>query len=137
MFDSGIDGSNRPNAKLFSGWTFTTHPNNALQRVLVRNQFKDQDSSDWVQVALESDPQAAGGGEVVTSPVTDPPNWPRDLTRWARGTVDSPADNSAKILTAVRTYLQAAVEDRCADMIDGQHFTTTATQTIYLKATTI
>ena len=122
IFDSQLQSGTIPTAKLFTGWTFPSHPNNGLKRLLVANQFKDQDTDDYVQVLLETDPQTAGSGDASGTPVTDPPNWPRDLTYYSRGVSDSPGPNAARILTAVRTGLLAYGIDRCADIIDGQHF---------------
>lgn len=40
---------------LFSGWTFTNHPNKEFRRLLVENVNKLQDDRDWLQVELPSD----------------------------------------------------------------------------------
>lgn len=121
-FDSKIDGSNRPVAKLFSGWTFPSHPNKAFKRLFVKNQYNDQNKDPWVVVALETDPQTAGGGESVTTPVADPPNYGRDIGLYERGLAVTPATDAAKILTSTSAKLVFRDTMRCADIVDGQHF---------------
>lgn len=121
-FASEIDGSNRPVAKLFSGWTFPSHPNKAFKRLFVKNQYSDQNKDPWVVVSLESDPQTAGGGESVSTPVADPPNYGRDLGIYERGVLVTPATDAAKVLTATSAKIIFQDSMRCADIVDGQHF---------------
>lgn len=122
FISSSLSGGTKPVAKIFSGFTFPSHPNAAFERLLVRNQHRDQDDSEWLEVALESDPQTAAYGDASASSLIEPANYPLDLSRFARAIVDSPTTNATKILTAVRAGLQANTAVRCADMIDGQHF---------------
>lgn len=121
-YDSKIDGSNRPVAKLFSGWTFPNYPNKAFKRLFAKSPNIDQNKSPWVVVALESDPQTAGGGESVASPVADPPNYGRDLAIYQRGITVTPATDAAKILTATSAKMVFRDTARVADIVDGQHF---------------
>lgn len=116
-----VVASNVPTAKIFSGWTFPNHPNKAFERLLVRNQHKDQDSREWVQLALPADPQTAVEGETVSSPVGDPSNWPRDVSRYARAKVLSPAEGQGHVLNVVEAHIDVISVSRCLDVLDGQH----------------
>lgn len=98
FFASGIDGSNRPNVKVFSGWTFPNHPNKAFKRLMVRNQFKAQDASEWLQVNLVSDPQTQVDGESLLGGGTF-----ANLAEYTRAILYSPA-TYAEILSVVRFF---------------------------------
>lgn len=106
-------------ARNFAGWNFagvSAHSTKAVDRILLRNQHPGQVTSPYVQVNF-----ASAGGETVITPVVDPANWPRDLSRYARGVVVTPSANDGRILTGVGFGLQRNEFDRCADIIDGQH----------------
>jgi hypothetical protein len=119
--DSTASTGANATSRIFAGWGFTgvsTHSTKAIDRFLARNQHVDQITDQWVQIDF---PVAAYDGETVTSPVADPPNWPRDLSRYSRGVVYSPGTNDGRILTLFSTRLQKNATDRCVDIIDGQH----------------
>lgn len=128
FFDSKINGIGEPEAKLFAGWGFDSHYN-GYARMLVKNQTtdaKDQaapaNHETWLQVALQDSGQDIIKGESVSTPVADPPSWERDLTRYERAIIYTPAADAAEILTAVRTPIKINTRDRCADMSEGQYF---------------
>lgn len=123
-FDSFAPPNSSPGpavAKLFSGWRFFGHPNDSFKRLFVKNPDLSQNKSPWLVVALDTNPQLPGYGEAVTLPVADPPNWPRDLTRYKRAIVNQPSANGARILTAVRSYVKVNTRDRCVSISESQY----------------
>lgn len=113
-------------AKLFSGFAYFGHPNNSLQRILVRNQHREQDNREWVQLAAlstsGSSSRITDGDLIVGDGVLDPPNYGLDLSRYARAVVFSPTENNTRILTQVGASVVPSEHPRCADMADGQIF---------------
>lgn len=105
-------------AFLFAGWKFGSHETKAVDRLIARNRNKSINSDEWVTVGLTS----TAHGDSVSSPVADPPNWPRDLSRFARGIVYTPAADTARLLTSMSAEMSAPTYMRCADIIEGQHF---------------
>lgn len=89
IFDSKIS-SGKPNMKVFSGWTFPSHPNKAFKRLMVRNRHKQQDENEWVEVDLPADPQTNYAGDTdITAGVSS------SLATTSRGVAYSP-DNGGK-----------------------------------------
>ena len=119
--ESQIDGSNRPTAKLFSGWTFPNQPNQAFKRLMARHEVREGDLPDYVPVFLDADPQSAiFGNSTLSSPIES------DLSQEWRGMVVTAADlggalTGAVIITNVRCYLKRNEFERCADIPDAGH----------------
>lgn len=90
--------SQRQTLKVFSGWTFPGHPNKEFKRLLVRNQHKQIDPSEWLQTDLVADPQTPTDGDSSLGGST-----PTSLASYWRGVVHSPATN-AQILTMIQVY---------------------------------
>lgn len=104
-------------AQFFAGWNFGSHSTKAFDRVLLRNQNRERNPDAWVAM----DSSSTDYGDTVSSPVADPANWPRDLSRYERGIVYTPSAG-AKLLTCVIAKLQNNQNARYADIADGQHF---------------
>lgn len=66
FYYTAVETSNpwRPVAKVFSGWSATSHPLNALAKIYTRNHWKDFNREEWTAFNLESDPQAIYIGEM-------------------------------------------------------------------------
>lgn len=101
---------------LFAGWAYGTHQPKAVDRIIVQNQHKTKNNEDWITLSSTNTPY----GESVSSPVADPANWGRDLSRFQRGIIYTPTEG--QVLTAVTARLEANDLSRCADIIDGQYF---------------
>lgn len=52
----------KPELKVFSGFTFADHPNNAFKRLLAKHQHKRFDQSEWLVLDLLADPQNVYAG---------------------------------------------------------------------------
>ena len=86
-------------ARFFSGWTFTGHPNNSLAKIYSRNKHKQQDESEWLDLALVANATSAWSGNASLTDAGDV--YPRHLSEYSRGIVISPA-TSARRLTLIR-----------------------------------
>lgn len=97
IFDSKLEGSpERPTMKLFGGWTYPDHPLKAFKRLLVKNQDRNQDSNEWLEVTLPADPQTAVEGVASTSGATAD-----SLAAYWRAVVYQPPTH-AEIISLVR-----------------------------------
>lgn len=132
VIESGIDGSNRPYAKIFSGWTFPSHDmgSGGYRALYVRNQTPDILETDplstngiaqqpWHILTLASDPQTAYGGEANFTDIGVTPL--RLLSRYSYARTWSGGDeiiidnDEALLLTAVQARLTEQKYYWCAD----------------------
>lgn len=123
FLSSEINDINIPNAKIFSGWTFTNHPNHQLRRLLVRNNNKFFKRNEWVDVELLADPQTAGGGDKINlaNLYADPVSHDRDLSINERALVIGTSASQGYIATSVRAGLSLPSYDRCLDISSTQY----------------
>lgn len=120
---SWIDGSNRPNAKLFMGWTYAGHSIASRAALLVRNPYRSITDSEYRTCHLVADPQTAVHGNATFSQMTEPASdgWVTDLSRYSRSIVYQPSSAAgSEVLTAVRVRVGAAPFYRCAKMQDDR-----------------
>ena len=113
--------SNIPQMKVFSGWTAGGYPNHAFKRLMVRNQHLEVDPTEWLEANLPADPQTAVSGDTTwtLSTAISTANWARDLTKYSRARVYTPASSKADILTAVRVQVGTESYDGCIDISPG------------------
>lgn len=97
FYYTAIDGSNKPVAKIFTGWAATSHPMNSLEAVYMRNKHKEFVKDEWSKINMESDPQAVYLGQSSASGAT-----PFSLADDSRAIVITPS-TTARVLTHGRT----------------------------------
>lgn len=120
FIESGVDEFQRPYGKIFSGWTFPGHPNKAFQRLMVKNQHRNTDPTEWLKVALASNPQNPYLGDISTGTGTSS-TIGRSLAWYSRAIVHRPTTD-ARILTAVRARALVNSTYLCPDFAGSTSF---------------
>jgi hypothetical protein len=100
--ESAVDGSNRPFAHIFSGFTGASHPNHERKGVFVRNQVKKLETRDWLGLTLAANAQTKFTGNAGFSDLALP--FLQALSTNDVMMVHQPPTN--QILTAVRSSLR-------------------------------
>ena len=93
----------KPTIKVFSGFTFPSHPNKAFKRLLVKNQHKKRDTRDWLQLDLMADPQTAYYGNDDVTGGSD-----ASLATFWRGIKYTPANSKAVLCNMITVRLYKA-----------------------------
>lgn len=104
-------------ASIFAGWVPLGHDYEDMSRLMVRNQHREVGGDEWVE--METSPTNIGTTGLLS--VSDPTNWPVDLSRYSRAYVHTPS-SKAEILGAVQCQLKVPTNERCADVVGGQYF---------------
>lgn len=121
VVDSGLTGGSAPYADYFVSWAFGVHVPPSTYKYWARNQFKNIDKSEWIDVDLGGDSTTPVVGDATFTADADPPNHARDLSRFARSITYQPS-SLGQVLTTVRAQMSHNPFDRCADMSTSMMF---------------
>lgn len=111
-------GSGGPELTLFAGWTGNSS-NDSLKKLYVRNQNRDLEDQEFLEVNLAADCTVAESGSVFAG-ASYPTNWARDVAYFQRARLYAPA--VPDVLTAIGIRFDTATR-RCADFTAGSYLT--------------